>query len=77
MYKIRNLANTIDQFKILQHLDIYHDKLVKNLIAVELINNNTVKIKDKHNDECYLFLEDNVLRILDEKNCFCWEERID
>ena len=77
MYKVRNLANTIAQYKILNHLDFFYEELVKNLTLIELVDNNKVKIKDKCGDICYLILEENVLYVFDEQKSLCWQERID
>lgn len=77
MYKIRNLANTIAQFKMLQHLDVYYEELVKNLTSVELMDYNVVKIKDKTGEPVYIVLKYNEMYIYDKNQKFCRKERID
>lgn len=77
MYKVSNLAKTISQFKILNHLDTYYPSLVDNLTLVELISKNEVKIKDQ-SEAVYISYDEkeSEITILDEKKVFCRKERV-
>ena len=77
MYKISNLAKTIAQFKILNHLDTCYPSLVDNLKLVELVSKNEVKIKDQ-SESVYISYDEkeSEITILDEKKVFCRKERV-
>ena len=76
MINITNLAKTIDQYKILNYLEKNALNLVQNLTSIELTKPNVVKIKDEHDDVCFLVLDNNILHVFDEFHCLCWKDHI-
>ena len=77
MVNIKNKAQTIAQFKILNYLDTYYPSLVDNLTLVELVSKNEVKIKDQSESVYIIYDEkEREITILDEKKVFCRKERV-
>ena len=77
MTNLKIKVKTIAQFKIMSYIENYFPKLLDNLISIELINKNEIKIKDKK-EVAYIIYDEstNEIIIFDEKKKICRKEHI-
>ena len=77
MTNLKIKVKTIAQFKIMNYIENYFPKLLDNLISIELINKNEIKIKDK-NEVAYITYDEctHEIIIFDEKKKICRKEHI-
>lgn len=77
MTNLKIKTKTIAQFKIMNYIENYFPKLLDNLISIELINKNEIKIKDKK-EVAYIIYDEstNEIIIFDEKKKICRKEHI-